>query len=342
MAQTAFSTSNALTKKAWEEKLFRDWPKDSYFGQRFMGKDSNSLIHVTDKVEKSKGDKVTFGIRMRLSGSGVTGATVLEGNEEDLTTYDYSVSLEQYRHAVRDNGALTRKRAMFDISAEAQLAIKDWGAEKIDQLCFDAIYDSPSKVFYKLSTGVTSNASAATAKAALTAADSKITPSMISALRVWALTGGNYSQTPVRPIKVDGGEYLVLLVHPDVMYDLKQDSTFNQARQYAQDRGKDNPLFKNAIAIWDDVVIHENLKVGIGTDAGAGGNVPFAKCALMGAQALCWAWGERPKVVKKTFDYDNQEGFAFGFIAKAGKPQFNSKDYACLNVYFSRTNVSGL
>ena len=341
MSVTSFTTNNALTKKAWQEKLFRDMPKSSYFGQRFMGSDSNSLIHVTNKVEKDQGDKVTFGIRMRLTGSGQTGEGTLEGNEEDLTTYDYSVSLEQYRHAVRYKNKLSAKRVMFDISAEAQQAIKDWGAEKIDQLCFDAILESPSKIFYKTSAGVLSTAVAATAAGALSAADSKITPAMISALRVWALTGGNYSQTPVRPIKVDGGEYLVLLVHPDVMYDLKQNSVFNSAREQAQNRGKDNPLFKNAVAIWDDVVIHENLKVPLATDGG-GAAVPYAKCALMGAQALCWAWGAKPEVIKKDFDYENEVGYSFGFIAKAGKPQFNSKDYGCFNVYFARTNVSGI
>lgn len=341
MSETVFATDNPLTKKMWEEKLFRDMPKDSYFGQRFMGTTSNSLVHVTTKLEKGQGDKITFGIRTRLTGAGQTGETTLEGNEEALTTYDYSISLEQYRHAVKYNNKLTKKRAMFDIEAEAEQAIKDWGAEKIDQLLFDAIYDSPSKFFYKTSSGVLTTGTAATAKSALTVADSKLTPAMISFMRVWALTGNNYAQTPVRPIKVDGGDYLVLLVHPDVMYDLKQDATFNAARQYAQERGKDNPLFKNAVAIWDDVVIHENIKVATAADAGGSSNVPWAKCALMGAQALCWGWGERPEVIKEEFDYKNKVGYSFGFIAKAGKPQFNSKDYACINVYLSRTNVSG-
>jgi N4-gp56 family major capsid protein len=342
MSVTSFATNNALVKKAWEEKLFRDWPKDSYFGQRFMGKGQNSIIQVTDKVEKGQGDKVTFGIRMRLTGAGQTGEGTLEGNEEALNTYDYSLTLEQYRHAVRYKNKLSKKRVMFNLSEEANQAIRDWGAEKIDQLIFDAAYASPSKVFYRDGSGnIAANASLATAKAALNGSNSKITPQFISAIRSWALTGGNYSQTPIRPVKVDGGEYLILLVHPDVMFDLKQDTTFNTARTYAQERGKDNPLFKNAIAIWDDVVIHENQKVNIAADGG-GASVPWAQCLLMGAQALVWAWGERPEVIQKDFDYENEVGHSFGFIAKAGKPQFNGKDYGCINVALARTNVSGL
>ena len=35
--------------------------------------------------------KVTFGLRMQLSGAGVTENETLEGNEESLTTYSDSI-----------------------------------------------------------------------------------------------------------------------------------------------------------------------------------------------------------------------------------------------------------
>jgi N4-gp56 family major capsid protein len=346
MAKTSFATSDALVKKAWEEKLFRDARKESYF-EKFTGTDSDSLVHVQDQLEKQKGDKITFGVRMRLSGAGVTGSSILENNEEKLTTYDYSLSLEQYRHAVRDDGALTRKRAMFDIDSESETALKTWGSEKIDALCFDALGLStgsgvtPSKVFYKTSSGVTAN-SAATAKSGITvAADSKLTPAMISAIKAWAKTGGNRQYVPLRPLKIGGKSYYVLLVHPDVMYDLKIDSTFAQAQREAEQRGSENPIFTGATAIWDGVVIHEHENCHIGTDGG-GGSIPWAKGALLGAQSLCWSWGMRPEVVQETFDYGNQHGYAWSMICAAGKPVFNSLDYGSLGVYTSRTNVSGL
>jgi N4-gp56 family major capsid protein len=138
MAKTIFTTSNALTKKAWEEKLYRDTLKEAYFS-RFMGKNADSLCQVKNEFLKDKGDLITFGIRMRLAGSGVTSGQTLEGNEESLVTYSHTVSLEQYRHAVRDNGALDRQRAMFSIDEESMAALKGWGSEKIDQLAFTAI-----------------------------------------------------------------------------------------------------------------------------------------------------------------------------------------------------------
>ena len=329
MATTAFTTSNALTKKAWEEKLFRDTVKMSYFS-KFMGEGSGKIVQVKNKLTKEKGDNITFGIRMRLSGAGVTGNETLEGNEEALTTYDYDISLERYRHAVRDDGELTRQRAVFSIDVESKSALQDWGAEKIDALCFTAIQASPTKIFY---------GGTATSTATLTATD-KLTPALISKSKTWANTGGNRAQTPLRPIMINGKKYYVLLVHPDVMYDLKQDSTFAQARREALERGKDNPIFTGSEAIWDGVVIHEHENMDLATTWGAGTDVAGAKCSLMGAQSLVYAWGKRPQVIAKDFDYGEQHGFAWGMTARTGKPVFNSTDYGSLAVYVARTQIS--
>jgi N4-gp56 family major capsid protein len=340
MSKTNFATDNALTKKAWEEQLFRDTVKESYFS-KMMGNSSESVVQTKTQLEKDQGDKITFGIRMRLTGAGVTSDTQLEGNEEALQTYDYGLSLEQYRHAVRDKGAIHRKRAMFTIDEEARSALKDWGAEKIDALCFTALEASPTITAYKTgaSTFLT-NGTPATASGALVAADSKITPNFISYVKTIAKTGKNREFTPLRPVKVEGKEYYILLVHPDVMFDLKIDSTFQQAMREAEVRGPQNPLFRNATAIWDGVVIHEHENVSIASNAGAGGNVPWAKCSLLGAQALCWAWGKRPEMVQETFDYQNEHGYAWGMISAVGKPVFNSKDYGSIGVYLARTAIS--
>jgi N4-gp56 family major capsid protein len=329
MAKTAFATGNALTKKAWEEKLFRDTVKDSYFS-RFFGKDSNNIVHEDTKLTKQKGDTVTFGIRMRLTGGELVSGQTLEGNEQDLTTYDYSISLEQYRHGVRDNGRLSRQRAMFSIDEESVAAIKEQGAERIDALAFTAIQNSPTKIFY---------GGDATSVATIEAAD-LITPALISKVRVWAKTGGNRAQTPLRPVRINGKKWFVLLVHPDVMYDLKQDSTYAQARREALERSKEHPIFSDAYAIWDGVVVHEHENVDIYTNGGAGSDINYSTCAFMGAQALVWAWGMRPEVISEKFDYGNEHGYGWDMIAKTGKPVFNSLDYGSIGVYVARTQIS--
>ncbi len=99
MGKTTFTTDNALTKKLWDEKLFRDAVKESYFS-RFMSESGTSIVYVKNDLTKSKGDKITFGIRMKLSGAGVTDGQILEGAEEGLTTYSDDVTIHQFSIAL--------------------------------------------------------------------------------------------------------------------------------------------------------------------------------------------------------------------------------------------------
>lgn len=329
MAMTTIATGNALTKKLWEEKLFRDTVKESYWS-RFMAENSNAAVNVKTALTKTKGDKITFGIRMRLGGDGVTGNQTLEGNERDLTTYDFSLTLERYRQAVKDDGALTRQRVAFSLPDESRQALLDWGSEKIDKLCFTAVELSPTKAFY---------GGTATSTATLTASD-KLTPQLLSKAATWALTGGNRTQTPLRPIKVDGKNYLVCVVHNDVSYDLEFDSTFLQARREAEVRGKENPIFSGAYMIWNGIVVHKHENCSISTTYGASSNVAGALCTMFGAQALCWAWGQRPDLVEEWFDFQEKQAFAWRMTAKVGKPVFNSLDYGSVAIYVARTQIS--
>ncbi len=346
MAVTTVATGDAITVKAYAEKIFRETLKQSYFS-RFMGSGSDACVQVDTRLEKEAGDRITFPLRYRLQGSGVTGSGTLENNEEALDTASFNVTLEEYAHAVRVRQGLDVQRPAFDLNSEASMAIKDWGTEKIDQLCFDAIgigdgaTTDPTKIFYPNSSGVfTGTGSAATAKAGLHATNSLISPAFVEALKTWAMTGGDRAQIPLRPIKVGGKKYYILLVHPDCLYDLRTNSTYLAFLREAEVRGSENPIFAGAEAIINGVVIHAHENVATFTNGG-GASVAGAKCALLGAQALVWAWGRRPKLVEKSFDYDRQKGVAWSMIAGVSKTQFDSKDFGLLGVYLARTNVSG-
>lgn len=66
---------------------------------KFFGNDSSALIQIKDETQKGAGDKITFGLRMQLTGLGVIGDGTLEGNEEALTTYNDAIIINQLRHA---------------------------------------------------------------------------------------------------------------------------------------------------------------------------------------------------------------------------------------------------
>lgn len=346
MAKTNFATGNALTRKAWSEKLFRDTKKQPFFSV-MMSTDSNSIVQEKTDLEGEQGDRVDYGIRMRLTTPGFTEGQTAEGNESSLTTYNFQLTLAQYRQAVRDSGAMSRKRVAFNLEEESKEALRDWGGEKIDQLLFDALgigtgaATSPSKVFYLDSSGVVAAGSAATAKSGLHATNSKLTPGLVSAIKAWAKTGGGRNYVPMRPVLINKKWYYVMVVHPDCLYDFKQNSTYQNFMRDAAERGDENPLFTGAIAIIDGVIIHEHENCAVATDGG-GGSVAWAKNAFMGAQALCWGWGRRPVWVEESFDYGNEKGFCWDIIAAAGRTEFNSLTYGSVGVWLARTNISAL
>lgn len=340
MAETEYTTNNALARKLWHEQLYRDSAKKAYFS-RFMGNSEENIVQVKSDLEKQAGDTVTFGIIMRLLGTGVTGDNTLEGNEETLTTYDFNLSIEQLRHAVISKGKMSEKRVLFSIPDNARTQLKVWMTEQIDQKCFDAlaVVNAGDKIFYG------GNATSVTPGSGDIDATDKITPALISKARTWAATGGNRTQPPLMPINVDGRKHYVLLVHPDVAYDLKTDATYSQAQRDAQARGDSNPIFSGALGVWDNVIVHEHENVPIVTNWASGSNIAGAKCTLLGAQALCWAWGMRPFVKEVEKDYGNKRGFATGMIYGVKKPAFqfsggNARSYGSIHVYVARTQIS--
>jgi len=235
---------------------------------------------------------------------------------------------------------------MFEISTEATQALKGWMSEKIDSLHFDelglsATGTAASKIFYKLTAGVSATGTAATAKAALKDAESKLTLNFISYLKTWALTGGNRTTTPLQPVMVNGKPHYVFITHPDCLYDLRSSTEFQQAMREADTRGKENNLFSGATAIWDNVAIFGHENCAAATDGG-GASVPWAKGSLLGAQALCVAFGKRPEIVQKSFDYENEEGYSIGVVCGVKRSVYDGKDFGSVGVYLSRTNVSGL
>lgn len=339
MAITGYTTTSEAKKKLWEEKLFRETVISSYF-DKFMGESPESIIQVKSDLTKTKGDEIEFFLIPKLTGSGVTEGQVLEGREEKMNLYNFDVTLGRHRHAVRYD-YMSGKRVFFSISDEAAFALRNWGTEKITKLCFDMLTGvNHTRVFYSTD-GATpaTTATAATAKSALTTS-SVMFPKLASFAKTWATTGGNRSQSPLRPVMVNGKPYMVLLVHPDVKYDLQQDSVWNQAQREAAARGSENPIFTGADAVWDGLVIHSHESIPIGTDAGAGANVPWAECILMGAQAGVWAWGERPSLVSKDFDYDEETGQAWRMTDGQERSKFNSKDFGVCGVYVARTQIS--
>ena len=165
MAKTTKTTSDNLTRKVWNEKLYREIRQETFFDV-FTSEGENAICQEKFDLSKSKGDNVRFGITYAIEGDGVTGNTVLTGREVAMTDASFSVTLERYRQGLIDDGDLARRRPVYELPTEMKSKLKVWAAERIDQLKFNALgvgsgsqtADRTTKVLYNANGTVTAAA----------------------------------------------------------------------------------------------------------------------------------------------------------------------------------------
>ncbi len=308
MANTAFAKADNLTVKRWATILYKEALEDIYLS-KFMGTDSNAIIQVREDLTKQKGDKITIPLRMQLSGAGQSSQTyiTLEGNEESLTFYDFGVELSIYGHAVRADGKLSLKRPAFDLRQEMKNALKDWLTNKIEDLIINALVTNP------------------TSGRTLDKTSGNMTVDIIQEAKRKAML----VSPKIRPVKVNGNEYYIMLVHPYVAKAIKADTDWKNAQLYANIRGERNPIFTGALGVIDGVVLHEYSRPELLCDTDT---AHYAYSLLLGAQAGVVAWGQRPSWYEKLFDYNRVPGVATDFIAGVAKTVFNSEDFGVITV----------
>lgn len=326
MANIIVLTGDVQTMKLWAKEVIIEAQKEIFWG-RAMGKGPNQFIEVREDFTKSKGDNITYPLWMKPTGAGVTGDAALEGNEEAPSKFQDSVSIDQKRHAIRLDGAMTEQRVAYDLRTVAKELLKIWLAEKIDSDIFTEFALSPTRVL---------RPGTATTKATLTAADLFVL-GLGSKARVLA---GKLSPR-ILPVSMGGGFRHMVVLHPDQEFDLKvNDASWGQAQRDARERGDSNPIFTGALGDSDSVVYHSHVTVGTFADGGSGANLNGANALFLGRQAMVFMWAKKPFWVEKEFDYGNQTGFATGAIWGQNKSVFNAEDFGVVILQTIRTNIT--
>lgn len=348
MATTSYGVNDALAVKLWARKLFQDALKATW-ASKFMGKGSDSLIQIKDETSKGAGDKVTFGLRMQLSGAGVQEDNSLEGNEEALTTYSDAVYINQLRHAVRSSGKMSEQRVPFSVRDEAKQGLQDWWADRIDTWFMNQLggYTAQSDTRY---TGNQAAVAPSTNRKLFmngSADESQTTTSHIITLQAIdkCVERAKTASPTMRPIRVPGyGEVHVMFLHPYQVYDLRAATAaagswydIQKAALTANGDTK-NPIFTGALGVYNGVVLHESTRVPQGVNSSTGAAISTVRRAIFcGAQAGVMAYGKdtsggEMSWVEELFDYGNQLGVSAGMVAGLKKTQFNSEDFGTITV----------
>lgn len=353
MAGTEFGVNHPLANKLWSKKLFYESLNATWIS-KFVGKSSDSLIQLNPEL-KDTGDKLTYGLRMLLTGDGQQGDATLEGNEEALTFYSDSILINQIRHAVRSSGKMSEQRVPYSVREEARQGLSDWFADRIDTCFMNQLAGNTNQSDTKF-TG--NNAAVATDNShwvlatgtAGTDAEASLSASSVFSLTLIdkAVVKAKMNSPMLRPINVKGEKKYVMFIHPYQHYQLRTNTNTAQYMdiQKAAIQGgqiSQNPIYTGAIAEYNGVILHESTRTPWGTAAQNSaktniGVTSVARAILCGAQAGVMCTGRNTSQgldatwSEEKFDYGNQLGVGAGLIFGAKKTVFNSADFGTIVV----------
>ena len=357
MGTTVVPFGDAKAQKKWSANLAVDQRKKSYFENRFIGTDDNSVIQRKTELESDAGDTISFDLCVQLRAKPTYGDARLENKEESLKFYTDQVIVDQVRHAVSAGGKMSRKRTAYDMRTIAKNRLGDYFARLMDELFF--IYLSGARGINEdfiedlTYTGFAGNAltapdtahllygGSATSKASLTAADRMSVTVVEKAVnKAEMMQARNPQVANMVPVSIESEDAYVLLMSPFQEYDLRTNATTGQwldiQKAAAASQGAKNPIFTGGLGMIKNTVLHKHRNAIRFSDYGAGSNVLAARALMLGRQAGVVAYGTagglRYSWEENTKDYGNEPTVASGFIGGMKKTTFNGRDFGVLAI----------
>lgn len=366
MALTNFGLLTNEQKTIWGRDLWKNARNESFIG-KFLGNGPSSMVqHITELKKSEKGARAVITLLADLTGDGIAGDRTLEGNEEQMQTFDQVIRIDQLRHANRHEGKMADQKSIVEFRGNSKNVLSYWLADRIDQMAFLTLAgisyskknNGATRVgsdlpYLEFAADVTAPSNgrrfrwdntnkaliAAGASSAVTATDT-IAWEMFVALKAAA------KDRYIRGVMDGGEETYHAFVTPTVMANLKLDPTYLLNLRHSQSADKNSTLFTGTSVKIDGIHLHEFRHVPNTTGAASGakygsvGTVEGAQILFCGAQALGMADIGAPEWNEKGFDFENQQAIACGKILGFLKPKFGSiyengsvEDFGVVSVY---------
>jgi hypothetical protein len=118
-----------LTPIQWDSDFFLEYVRKNQFS-RYFGTEPTAMIQIREDLTRKPGDTVVFPAVRRLIGAGVTGNTVLEGNEEVLNARSMTLPVAVIRHGVAVS-EWDEQKSVIDLRNAGRSALMTWELEKI-------------------------------------------------------------------------------------------------------------------------------------------------------------------------------------------------------------------
>lgn len=355
MAETILNSGLTITR--WRKNYFREYTRDTRFAP-YMGRGNENIIVTMYELQSEAGKTIIVPFVGRLTGSGVSGSQVLEGNEEDLGSGNMPVSVDWRRNAVivpkseayktdidlldaakpalrswesellrsdiiREFGAITQNNASFSTVpyADATEAEKDaWVALNTDRILFgkDIANNSANDHSASLANIDTTNDKANYA---------------------WVLKMKRIAKdakiTPYKSDQAAGQEWFVLFVGSRAFRDLEADQTIIDIDKATRERGTgSNPLFQGGDLLVRGVIIREEQEIPVYTGVGASTS-DVEPAYLAGSGAIAIAWGQMPQSKTRLTDYDFRKGVGIEELLGVKKIHENGVQRSIVTGYVS-------
>lgn len=368
MSEVVLAT--ASERQAWETNYAREYVRDSRFMKFMSNSDINKGGIILTRFDHQEEALKTINIPFigRLTGSGVTGAQVLEGAEEELVNYNCPISVDWRRNAVRVPKSTSYKTEINLLNAGKD-ALVTWESEKLrDDIikAFAAVItdSSGTTVNWDVASAANKNtwvaansdrvvfgqlvsnysATFATAAANVDTTNDKATVANLGLAKRIAKA----ANPRIRPWRVDamnGREFYVAFHGARTFRDLKADTTMvnanTSARSREDDGWKDNPIFQDGDLFYDGVLHREVPEIddycALGGWNGIGASSADVRPVfLCGAGAVGVAWGQMPTPridTKKDFEF--RPGVAIEELLGVKKINFNSKQNGIVTCFYA-------
>src|SRR5580765_2918411 len=332
-----------LTPIQWQSDFWVEYLRENQFTPYF-GTSMDAMIQLQTDLTRKPGDSVVFPTVRNLVGAGVTGNTVLEGNEEILNARSLKVAVAAIRHAVAVS-QWDEQKSVIDLLQAARSILKNWAANKLRSDIITSLgaitADGDVQITYAAATaaqrntwlvnnsdrvlfGASKSNNTGVYATSLTNIDNtadKLTAAQITLAKRIART----ASPKIRPIRVNDDEEWYVMFCPSMVYrDLMLDPVIINSLQYAWNRGADNPLFTAGDILYDGVIIREIPELPTIPDVGAGATVDAGASYLCGAQALGIAWAQRTKAITNERDYGFFSGVGVQEIRGVSKLRFGT------------------
>lgn len=335
-----------MTVEQWDDKYFEDFVNADWF-KKFTSSDQNAMIHVKDELVDKPGTKIHLTLINELSARALGVNDTYSGNEQKITMRDFAIEVTEYGQALKAKN-FEQKKTPISLRQVNKGGLMMWNKKLHRDKIIKALTDfyGNNNVTAPLYTDLTLGVAAATetikdewlglnldrvlfgknlsntsgtdhsaSLANIDNTDDKLTPDAIDLMKYMAKNPST-GKPKVRPTSprtaIDETDAYVLFVPSLMMRDIRNNTAFQQANREARQRGIDNPLFRGANMIWNNVAIYEIEEMPVLPNVGAGGTVDVGVSKLMGAQAIGVAWGKKPWTVDNEFtaEYKRFQGMA--------------------------------